>query len=433
MGSVTTRGPEPDPERVAAIAAVLRTVQIANLLVYGIIGVMAALSAISVAPDVRLLGLVGLAIAPFALEAAGVRLPPVLVVAVSFGAVGAVIGLGGAKLAMLIPIAVAGWVALRSASLPLNVLAMLGVLGLSALLEYGGAAEQVAGGHLDAGSVIWVAAALYGAATGYLLRRTRELAFQLAAAQHRLATVAAADERRRVAQDVHDLVAHSLAVVLLNISGARRAMGRDPLAADEALARAEAVGRESINGVRQAVGLLREAGGSSASGSGPLPDAHDLDALVEGYRRGGLPVRLRVTGDLDDVGPVAGSVLFRTARESLANVSRHAPGMPARVDVTIGADAVRVAVDNDLPSTGRVGTGLGRTSEPTGLGLTGMAERVRALGGEFAAGAVGDQWRLSASIPLGLGITPPAAGGPDTEPVPDGDSRISDPRRESGA
>nr|MDT0667385.1 histidine kinase dimerization/phosphoacceptor domain-containing protein [Micromonospora sp. DSM 115978] len=123
-----------------------------------------------------------------------------------------------------------------------------------------------------------MAAILYGTSSGYVLRRTRMLAEELSRAQHRLVAAAAADERRRIAQDVHDLVAHSLAVALLNVTGARRAMQRDPALADEALARAEAVGRESLAGVRQVVGLLRDDTGA-ALGVGPLPDAHDLADL----------------------------------------------------------------------------------------------------------------------------------------------------------
>ncbi|OHV44809.1 histidine kinase [Pseudofrankia sp. BMG5.36] len=378
-------------------------VRVADLIVYGIIGVGTAFSALSVVPDVVLLGLVALAGAPFAFDAAGIRVPPVLAVTVALACVGGVIGLGGGKLAMMIPIAVASWTALRSPSLSLNALVMAGVLGLSVLVQQRHP-EGADGGFVYASTMVWAAAALYAAAAGYALRRTNALALQLTAAQNKLATVAAADERRRIAQDVHDLVAHSLAVVLLNITGARRAMSRDQQLADEALARAEAVGRESIEGVRQVVGLLRDADVPSVGGSGPLPYAHDLDALVEGYRRGGLVVELRVDGELDDVDQVAGSVLFRTVREALANVSRHSHGVPAQVEVGIDADAVVVVVRNGLPAGWRHGA--------AGFGLSGIAERVQALGGEFSAGAVDGRWRLAATIPLGHARRAVRAGAP---------------------
>ena len=141
---------------------------------------------------------------------------------------------------------------------------------------------------------------------------------------------AAAAERTRIARDVHDVVAHSLTVVMLHVTGARRALATDPARADEALARAEMVGRESLDSIRQVMGLLRDPGGGhpTCRRTGARPTCA---ALIDGYRAGGLDVtsdrQLDADGSLD---PAVELVVFRVVQESLANVLQHAPGAACR-------------------------------------------------------------------------------------------------------
>jgi signal transduction histidine kinase len=376
---------------------VARLARSADVVVYAMAAVSALLCATMVGADLVPLALVVAAVVPLIVEAAGLRPNPALGGFWTLGAVAVAQFTQSPKMIMLIPVAMAAWVALRSASRTLNGAFVASAIGVSVLC-YVRYDPPIAGSFVESGSVIWVAAILYGSATGYVLRRTRVLAEELSRAQHRLVAAAAADERRRIAQDVHDLVAHSLAVALLNVKGARRTMHRDLALADEALARAEAVGRESLGGIRQVVGLLRDpATGGSA---GPLPDAHDLADLVAGYRRSGLVVSLDVAGSLETIDPVAGSVLFRTVREGLANVLHHADGAATEVRVEVGRRDVRVAVVNDLPT----GWQQRRRQPRRGLGLTGVVERVNTLGGTVSAGADDGRWQLAAVIPTSAAV-----------------------------
>ncbi|MCK9877049.1 histidine kinase [Frankia sp. AgPm24] len=395
-----------DSDRTGQLTAgtdpMARMARSANAVVYAMVAVAAGLGVMTGA-DPWALALIAASVAPLAVEGAGVRVPPLVGGLVTLAAIGAAQGVGTPKMVLLIPVAMAAWVALRSSSALVNAVYLVGTVGLS-VLWFVSVEPAPAGNYISSGSVVWAAAAGYGTASGYILRRTGELAEELARAQHRIVTTAASEERRRIAQDVHDLVAHSLAVALLNVTGARRTMRRDPALADEALARAEAVGRESLNGIRQVVGLLREdghvdprppgaTGADAGPGVGPLPDAHDLVALIDGYRAGGLPVELRIDGSLDGLDAVAGSVLFRTVREALANVSHHAAGAVTDIEIGVAAGSVRVAVTNPLPP------GWQRRSQRRGLGLTGVVERVNALGGTVSAGADDGAWQLAAVIP----------------------------------
>ncbi|WP_235013923.1 histidine kinase [Parafrankia sp. Ea1.12] len=393
-------------------------VRLADHAVYGLTAVAALISAVLVGLEPWPLLLIALAVAPPAAEACGLRVPPVVAGPLGLAMVTALILLDAPKTAILVAVALAAWVALRSASAPLNLFMIAAVSALS-YVDFSRRPAAPHDGYLSSGSIVWGAAALYATATGVVLRRTTVLAAELARAQHRLVAAAATDERRRIAQDVHDLVAHSLAVALLNITGARRTMRRDPALADEALARAEQVGRDSLAGIRRAVGLLGGGDTPATGGSlradrdsgGPLPDAHDLAALVDGYRRSGLAVELTVTGGLGGLDQAAGSVLFRTVREALANVLHHAGGTATWITVEMLADSVRVTVRNARPGPGDGVLPAARGPRPGGgMGLAGMAERVHALGGSVVAGPRDGGWEVTATIPtVAVG---PVGGGP---------------------
>jgi signal transduction histidine kinase len=231
----------------------------------------------------------------------------------------------------------------------------------------------------------WTGGILFGWLSAEQMRRFRTLVAELTATRERLAEQAVQLERRRIAGDLHDLVGHSLGVLLLHVTGARRRLRDDPAAAEEALRQAEAIGRAGLAEVRRDVAALRDERGAALA---PVPTAADVPELV-GRTAG--PVELTVTGDLAGVGPVAGLAVYRVVQESLANAARHAPGAAVRVEVDVRPEAVEVVV--------RDGGGAGAAPDAGGVGLVGMRERVEALGGRLSAGPVGTGWAVRAAIP----------------------------------
>ncbi|WP_192809261.1 sensor histidine kinase [Actinomadura montaniterrae] len=250
--------------------------------------------------------------------------------------------------------------------------------------------------HFAAGGLpLWPTWLVWGA--GFLLLG---LAFRLHAALYearlRLDREAVAEERRKIAREVHDLVGHGLGVMLLNIGAARRAGARgDGPAVIAALEEAERVGRRGVRDVHQGLVLLRDPVPAAPPIAPAPPTADDIGALVEELRAGGLRVDLSTSGDLASVDPAVGLALYRVVQEALSNAARHAPG--SRATVAVGVDGplalVTVADRGSLHGAGRPAGG--------GLGLVGMRERVTALGGTLHAGPDGTGWRVEAAIPAG--------------------------------
>jgi signal transduction histidine kinase len=243
------------------------------------------------------------------------------------------------------------------------------------------------------GRPFWLVGILAGVIVGLAGRRMFQLVDRLREAQEALAHQAALEERRRIAREVHDVVAHSLTVTMLHLGAARLALGADNEEAAEALSEAERCGRRSLNDVRRTVGLLR-AGNESATETA-LPHAGELEQLVERWRDAGLEVTLHVEGQLADLGPTDGLVVYRVVQEALSNVAKHAPGAVARVDVIIEGRQASVRVEDE-------GGGAGPRQEAAGpgLGLQGMQERVELLGGRLRAGPDGGGWVVAATIDL---------------------------------
>jgi signal transduction histidine kinase len=243
------------------------------------------------------------------------------------------------------------------------------------------------------GSFIWVLAFGLVGASCFATQTQFRLFAQERAAQAGLAERAAAEERQRIARELHDVIAHSLAVTMLHLTGARLALRRDPEEAEEALLQAERLGRESLAEIRRTVGLLAPEGAGTAA---PMPTAADIPELVREFEAAGLDVEFRLTGDPRKLGPSAGLALYRVAQESLSNVVRHAPGSPTEMSLLIGPDAVRLYVRNGLTNAAR-GSQL-----DGGVGVRGMQERVSLLGGVLRAGADGSAWCVDAELPLAL-------------------------------
>jgi signal transduction histidine kinase len=239
----------------------------------------------------------------------------------------------------------------------------------------------------------WAAANVLVFVLGRNLQRQRMLIEQLEAAREALADQAVAEERRRIARELHDLAGHTLAAVLLHVTGARHVLRRDREEAERALLQAETIGRASLDQIRSTVASLRT---SERGTDAPLAGSADLIGLVEEYRRAGLDVTTVVSTPAAGIEGPVGTALHRISREALANVARHAPG-----------NQVELALDLD-PDTGEVrlvvadhGRAAASPQPDNGhFGLMGMRERARALGGELDAGPTADGWRVEARLPL---------------------------------
>jgi signal transduction histidine kinase len=232
---------------------------------------------------------------------------------------------------------------------------------------------------------------------GYLMHTQRLLLAKQIQAQEMLAEHAAADERRRIAREVHDVIAHSLSITLLHITGARRALQQDRDVDDavDALEQAEQLGRQAMADIRRTVGLLD----SSPMKTTPEPGIDDIGVLVEDFERAGLDVTLRIDGPTRRVSAAVGLALYRIAQESLANIAKHAPDSKSVVVLDISGPSARLAVNNRLPAVVAV------TQSPEGRGLRGMRQRVELLGGAIEVGPTLDGWSVCADIPLNDGDT----------------------------
>lgn len=241
---------------------------------------------------------------------------------------------------------------------------------------------------------LWVIGIAFPWLVGRALRRQERLAEELDAARRELADQAVLEERRRIARDVHDLVGHGLAAVMLQIASARHVLRRDPDAADEALRAAEEVGRGSMRELRGAVGLLRR--DEETAVGPPVAGADGVPALVEAMRAAGLDVELRTRGPLGRVGSGTGVALYRIAQEALANAGRHAPG--SRTTLTIEVDGGHATLLAD--TVGAVLPSAPADPDRPRYGLVGMRERASGLGGDVEAGPTPHGWRVRCRLPL---------------------------------
>jgi signal transduction histidine kinase len=251
--------------------------------------------------------------------------------------------------------------------------------------------------HPDLGWLPWIAGVAVSAAAAALIARERRLLTELRAAQAGLAERSRAEERNRIARDLHDVIAHSLTVSLLHISSARLAVEHEPEEAARGLAEAERLGRESLDEVRSITGLLRT--DADRGTTAPVAAADGIPALVERFRAAGAPVTLSVEGNLAGVPATSGATLYRILQEALTNAAKHAPGRHIEVRVRTRGGHAELVVDSAGPPTS------GR-----GMGLTTMHERAEAVGGSCDAGPGGSGWRVRASVPISRGAPAPGVG-----------------------
>lgn len=239
----------------------------------------------------------------------------------------------------------------------------------------------------------WLFATVFAWGAGEVVYRFRSAVGELQHTRGLVADQAAVHERRRIARDVHDLVGHSLSVVMLHISGARHLVHKNPNEAERALEQAEQAGRQSLAEIRRTVGLLRD---ESDPDSPVLPssDLSDVADLVQDFALAGLNVTLDLSGPIDHVDPTTALAGFRIAQEALTNASRHAIGAQVEVTVHVLDDRCDVTVVN------RGGESI-RTTPGSGFGLISMRERAKSVGGSLIAGPTPLGWSVEATLPVG--------------------------------
>jgi signal transduction histidine kinase len=210
----------------------------------------------------------------------------------------------------------------------------------------------------------------------------------IAAEREARAHAAAEQERARVARELHDIVAHALSVMVLQATGARLAVARDPGAAEHALGVVAHAGADAVAETHRLLGVLRGHGDVPAAGLARI------ETLVERARSAGLDLEVSLEGESRGLPPTLDLAAYRIAQEAVTNAVKHAAPTRARLRVSVGADALEVVVEDD----GRADAA--RPGPGTGNGLLGMRERVELHGGKVeAAERAGGGFRVRAWLP----------------------------------
>ncbi|MFF4258624.1 sensor histidine kinase [Streptomyces sp. NPDC001663] len=223
-------------------------------------------------------------------------------------------------------------------------------------------------------------------------------------------------ERRRIARELHDIVAHSVTVMVLQSAGARRIMVSDPAQAGAALRAVEDVGVRTMAELRRLLNVLRPATEMAATGRGP--GLETLAQLVEQVRTAGVAVRVEESGRPAPLDQSVDITAYRVVQEALTNVIRHGgPGSTARVGLHWAGRTLEIEVSDD---------GAGTPSHPakgmsSGLGLLGLRERITVVGGQLVTKALPEGgYRLTATLPA-------AAAPPNEAARPQAPARASEP------
>jgi len=242
------------------------------------------------------------------------------------------------------------------------------------------------------------------AVTGQFIRRSRQsqdhtelLLAQLQDAREAEAAAAALAERARIAGELHDVLAHSLSALAIQLQGARKLASRETVSAAlrGTIERSADLAKAGLVDARQAVGALR---------GEQLPTLDQLRALVEDFRRDtGLDATLRIDGTSRPLPAEASLALFRGAQEALTNIIRYAPGATTAVTVSYQPDRTVLTIEDHLPETSTTPGGESRADLLAdvggGHGLTAMRERAQRAGGTARAGATADGWLVELEIP----------------------------------
>jgi signal transduction histidine kinase len=292
------------------------------------------------------------------------------------------------------------------------------ILVAAGLLEVGAALASMT--FAPSREVFWSFVFITGTMTaagsiGYYIRTRRaylaalvDRAARLERERDQQARLAASAERARIAREMHDVVAHNLAVMIALADGAAYTVQQDPVRAGTVMSQVSATGRSALTDMRRLLGVMRDPGTAAddpaGSGPAPQPTLAELDDLLATVGAAGLPVRLSESGSRAAAPPAAQLAAYRIVQESLTNALKHARATAARVRISYQPQAVELEItDNGQASPAA-------SAEP-GHGIAGMGERAALFGGTVSAGPrPGGGWRVHAMLHLNPAPAPePAA------------------------
>jgi signal transduction histidine kinase len=242
---------------------------------------------------------------------------------------------------------------------------------------------------------VWGGAWLAGERTRLRVDRMAELEERAASAERdaqRERRLAAAEERMRIARDLHDSAGHAINVILVHAGLGRLRVEHDPASAHAAFATIEEVARETVGEIDQMVRVLRDDRPREAGDVEPPPGVAALEGLVDRHRAAGLAVTSSIRGDRRPLSPGVDQGAYRIVQEALTNAARHGAGSAA-VDLSFGGSALELTVTNPL--------GPGEAARGTnGHGIAGMRERTALLGGSLEAEARDGRFEVRARLPF---------------------------------
>jgi signal transduction histidine kinase len=250
------------------------------------------------------------------------------------------------------------------------------------------------GPELLLGTAVWAAAWFAGDRARLRRERLTELEERALRAEReadRERRLAAAEERTRIARDLHDSAGHAINVILVQAGAARLLQEQDLERSRQALETIEEVARDTLGEIDQLVSALREDG--SSQDVEPPPGLAALDTLAERYRAAGLAVTVRIDGARRALPPGVDQAAYRILQEALLNAARHGTGS-AEVEIDFGPTTLEVKVKNSTPPGAQVRNGGGH-------GIVGMRERAQLLRGTLEAGASNGMYHVHARLPYG--------------------------------
>jgi signal transduction histidine kinase len=218
----------------------------------------------------------------------------------------------------------------------------------------------------------------------------------LEAEQEHATEEARAEERRRIAREMHDVIAHSVSVMVVQAGAARSVIQTTPDDSVEAMLAIEETGRETLGELRRMLDVLSEE--NDTVDLAPQPDIGQLDSLIERVRTAGLPVKLQIRGTPSSLPAAVSLTAYRIVQEALTNALKYAGQAATDVILTYAGDELKLEILNDGPAVVRADS---NRSEPSGHGLTGMKERIALFGGALEAGPrIGGGYAVRAWLPI---------------------------------
>ena len=203
-----------------------------------------------------------------------------------------------------------------------------------------------------------------------------------------------AEERARIARELHDAVAHSVSVMVLQVGAVRRLLGDERPREREVLEGVEGLGRQAVGELHRMLGILRQENRPHPPELAPQPSLRRVDELVRQVRGAGLDASLTVSGEAAELAPGLDMSAYRIVQEALTNALRHAPGSRVSVSVQYGRDLVLEVIDDGARGNGHAPPGSGH-------GLVSMRERAALYGGSLEAGPRdGRGFAVRAVLPL---------------------------------